>query len=103
MRGKATAAALDAAIGIQVYRVLQEALSNVARHAGTGQATVRLDVGPDRLMLVVEDTGKGLDPQQPARGLGLVNMRERAALVGGTLVVEPRAGGGTRVRLTVPV
>ena len=98
-----TAAAVDAAIGIQVYRVLQEALSNVARHAGTGQAAVRLDVGPERLMLVVEDTGKGLDPQQTARGLGLVNMRERAAVVGGTLAVEPRAGGGTRVRLTVPI
>ena len=98
-----TAAAVDAALGITVYRVLQEALSNVARHAGTGQAAVRLDVGPARLMLVVEDTGKGLDPQQTARGLGLVNMRERAALVGGTLAVEPRAGGGTSVRLTVPI
>jgi len=55
------------------------------------------------LSLVVEDTGKGLNPLQTARGLGLVNMRERAALVGGTLAVEPRAGGGTCVRMTVPV
>lgn len=98
-----TAAAVDAAIGIQVYRVLQEALSNVARHAGTGQAAVRLEVGIERLLLVVEDRGKGVDPQQTARGLGLVNMRERAALVGGSLTVEPRPGGGTTVRLTVPV
>ena len=98
-----TAAAVDAAIGIQVYRVLQEALSNVARHAGTGQAMVRLAVGPERLSLVVEDAGKGLNPLQNARGLGLVNMRERAALVGGTLAVEPRAGGGTSIRMTVPV
>ena len=98
-----SAAAVDAAVGIQVYRVLQEALSNVARHAGTGQAMVRLAVGPERLSLVVEDTGKGLNPLQTARGLGLVNMRERAALVGGTLAVEPRAGGGTCVRMTVPV
>jgi signal transduction histidine kinase len=98
-----TAAAVDAAIGIQVYRVLQEALSNVARHAGTGQAAVRLEVGTERLLLVVEDRGKGVDPQQTARGLGLVNMRERAALVGGSLTVEPRPGGGTTVRLTVPV
>jgi signal transduction histidine kinase len=98
-----SAAAVDAAIGIQVYRVLQEALSNVARHAGTGQAAVRLEVGTERLLLVVEDRGKGVDPQQTARGLGLVNMRERAALVGGTLAVEPRSGGGTTVRLTVPV
>jgi signal transduction histidine kinase len=98
-----TAAAVDAAVGIQVYRVLQEALSNVARHAGTGQAAVRLEVGTERLLLVVEDRGKGVDRQQTARGLGLVNMRERAALVGGSLAVEPRPGGGTTVRLTVPV
>jgi signal transduction histidine kinase len=98
-----SAAAVDAAIGIQVYRVLQEALSNVARHAGTQQATVRLAVGAERLVLSVEDRGKGVDPYQTARGLGLVNMRERAALVGGTLAVEPRPGGGTSVRLVVPV
>jgi len=98
-----TASAVDAAVGIQVYRVLQEALSNVARHSGTGQAAVRLDVGPERLQLLVEDRGKGVDPQQAPRGLGLVNMRERAAVVGGTLAVEPRPGGGTSVRLTVPI
>jgi signal transduction histidine kinase len=98
-----TAAAVDAAVGIQVYRVLQEALSNVARHAGTAQAAVRLEVGPERLQLFVEDSGKGLDPQQSARGLGLVNMRERAALVGGTLDITARPGGGTSVRLVVPV
>src|SRR5204862_4691460 len=90
-----TASAVDAAVGIQVYRVLQEALSNVARHSGTGQAAVRLEVGPERLQLVVEDRGRGVDPQQAPRGLGLVNMRERAAVVGGTLAVEPRPGGGT--------
>jgi signal transduction histidine kinase len=98
-----TAAAVDAAIGIQVYRVLQEALSNVARHAGTRQAAVRLEVGPERLVLSVEDRGRGGDLQQTARGLGLVNMRERAALVGGTLAIEPRPGGGTSVRLVVPL
>jgi signal transduction histidine kinase len=94
---------VDAGVGIQVYRVLQEALSNVARHSGTRQAAVRLDVGIDRLLLDVEDAGQGVDPRRVARGLGLVTMRERAELVGGTLVVEPIASGGTRVRLSVPL
>ena len=94
---------VDAGVGIQVYRVLQEALSDVARHSGTRQAAVRLDVGIDRLLLDVEDAGQGVDPRRVARGLGLVTMRERAELVGGTLVVEPIASGGTRVRLSVPL
>ena len=98
-----TTKAVDAAVGIQVYRVLQEALSNVARHSGARQATVRLDVGDARLLLDVEDAGKGLDLRRAARGLGLVTMRERAELVGGTLVVEPVPTGGTRVRLSVPL
>lgn len=98
-----TATVADPSVGIQVYRVLQEALSNVARHSGTRHATVRLDVGDDRLLLDVEDAGQGVDPRRAARGLGLVTMRERAELVGGTLVVEPVVGGGTRVRLSVPV
>jgi signal transduction histidine kinase len=98
-----TTKAVHAAVGIQVYRVLQEALSNVARHSGARQATVRLDVGDARLLLDVEDAGTGLDLRRAARGLGLVTMRERAELVGGTLVVEPVPTGGTRVRLSVPL
>ena len=100
-RGGATR--VDAAVGIQVYRVLQEALSNVARHSGTQRATVRLDVGETGLALEVEDAGKGIDAQQAAWGLGLTTMRERAELVGGSLRVERGASGGTRVRLTVPL
>jgi two-component system sensor histidine kinase UhpB len=98
-----TTQAVNAAVGIQAYRVLQEALSNVARHSGARQATVRLDVGDARLLLDVEDAGTGLDLRRAAWGLGLVTMRERAELVGGTLVVEPVPTGGTRVRLSVPL
>jgi signal transduction histidine kinase len=97
------ASGVDPAVGIQVYRVLQEALSNVARHSGTRQATVRLDIGDTALALDVEDAGKGVDGQQAARGLGLTTMRERAELVGGTLRVERRAAAGTRVSLRVPL
>ena len=94
---------LDDTTTIHVYRVLQEALSNVAKHAGVQEAWVRLRRSGSALELDVEDHGKGMDPPSGRRGLGLVTMRERAALVGGTIeCVQPR-GGGTLVRLRVPV
>jgi signal transduction histidine kinase len=97
------ATTVDATVGIQVYRVLQEALSNVARHSGTKRASVRLDIRDTGLTLDVQDAGKGVDAQLAARGLGLTTMRERAELVGGSLRVERGPAGGTRVRLTVPL
>jgi signal transduction histidine kinase len=87
---------------IQVYRVLQEALANVARHSGSREASVRLRSRGQSLELDIEDHGRGFAPDGSRRGLGLVAMRERAALVGGTLDVSAVPGGGTRVRLTVP-
>lgn len=95
---------VDAAVAIHVYRLLQEALSNVARHAGTREAAVRLRFLPGRLQLEVEDRGVGANGATgDSRGLGLVTMRERAALVGGTLALLHPPGGGTLVRLTVPL
>jgi len=94
---------IDATIGIHVYRVLQEALSNVARHSGSDRASVRLRVNPDTLELEIEDHGKGLTPSLPRQGLGLVAMRERAAIVKGTLVLVTPPDGGTLVRLSVPL
>jgi signal transduction histidine kinase len=95
---------VDSAVGIQVYRVLQEALANVARHAATDRAWVRMRFMPDTLVLEVEDHGKGIDESQSARrGLGIVGMRERVALVGGAISFARPAEGGTLVRLTVPI
>jgi signal transduction histidine kinase len=94
---------VDSATGIHVYRVLQEALSNVARHSSARQAWVRLRFDPDALVLEVEDHGKGFVGSQSRRGLGLVAMRERAALVGGTLEFARPREGGTIVRLRVPL
>jgi len=88
---------------IHVYRVLQEALANVARHSGARRAHVRLRARGGSLELEVEDYGRGFSPNAGRRGLGLVAMRERAALLGGTLDVEQLAAGGTRIRLRVPV
>lgn len=87
---------------IHVYRVLQEALANVARHSGAREASVRLRSRDRTLELEIEDRGRGFAPDESRRGLGLVAMRERAALVGGSLDVDGVPGGGTRVRLTVP-
>jgi signal transduction histidine kinase len=103
------------AVSIQVYRVLQEALTNVARHSGASEALVHLTSAPGWLELVVEDQGRGLDhdeaalvrdtrPTRESRPTtGLTGMRERAALVGGTLDVDSSVSGGTRVRLRVPI
>ena len=91
---------LDSPASIHVYRVLQEALSNVARHSGASHAWVRLRGRDGALELEVEDHGKGL-LAAPRRGLGIVTMRERAELIGGTIDFLTPPEGGTLVRLTV--
>jgi len=98
-----TGVEVDDLTAIHVYRVLQEAMSNVARHAGTSRAWVRLRATAGILALEVEDHGTGIDPDRARRGLGLVAMRERAELVGGTLAVTRPREGGTLVRLEVPM
>jgi signal transduction histidine kinase len=93
---------IDAAAAIHVYRILQEALSNVARHAGVLEASVRLRAQGGALDLEIEDHGRGLPSDSARRGLGLVAMRERAALIGGTLELGRPLGGGTLVHVSVP-
>lgn len=87
---------------VHVYRVLQEALNNVTRHSGATQAWVRLRFLPQRLELEVEDHGKGLGTEAKHQGIGLVAMRERAELVGGTIDFLRPGQNGTLVRLVVP-
>jgi two-component system sensor histidine kinase UhpB len=97
------AAPIDATVAIHVYRVLQEALTNAARHSGARTVEVRLRYTAGALELEVEDHGSGLDARATRRrGLGLVAMRERAELVGGTLTFARPDAGGTLVRLRVP-
>jgi len=87
---------------VHIYRVLQEALNNVARHSGAGEAWVRLRFQPGVLELEVEDHGTGIAISPGKRGLGLVALRERAELLNGAVeLVRPREGG-TLVRLKVP-
>jgi len=74
----------------------------VSRHSGATDAWIRLKFSPDSLELEVEDHGTGFVADKMQRGIGLVAMRERAELIGGTLVISPRPQGGTKVRLQIP-
>jgi len=87
---------------VHIYRVLQEALNNVARHSGAKRAWVRLRFAADQLQLEVEDRGSGFSVAGPRQGIGLVAMRERAELLGGKIAIARPADGGTLVRMTVP-
>jgi signal transduction histidine kinase len=94
---------VEGSAGVHVYRVLQEALNNVRRHSGAKEAWVRLTFLPGSLELEVEDHGKGFAAEKSQRGIGLVAMRERAELIGGTLEVLQPASGGTLIRLRMPM
>jgi signal transduction histidine kinase len=88
------------------YRVVQEALTNVARHAGVSEATVRLWTTQNTLGVQVEDQGTGFDPEAQLaddRASGLSGMRERAALLGGQLTIESSPGGGTCLTVELPL
>lgn len=89
-------------IGLTAYRIVQEALTNTIKHAGPGAlVTVRLDYEPGEMRILVEDDGVG--PREAERpGHGLVGMRERVALFGGTIVTGARPGGGFRVSASLP-
>jgi signal transduction histidine kinase len=99
---------IESSAGVQVYRIVQEALNNVSRHAGVQEAWVRLMYKPDALILEVEDHGKGISPQNSQgvgkyeRGIGLVAMRERAELIAGSIEYLQANASGTLVRMTAP-
>ncbi len=86
-----------------LYRIIQESLTNVAKHAGAATASVTVHRRPRLISIVVEDDGAGFDPTRVTDGLGLTSMRERAELVSGTVRVESRPGGGTTIAVEVPL
>jgi signal transduction histidine kinase len=94
--------AVDGNSSVHIYRVLQEALNNVARHSGARQAQVRLNFLAESLELEIEDHGKGNDGSVSRNGIGLVGMRERAELLKGTIEFKRPPQGGTLVTLKVP-
>jgi signal transduction histidine kinase len=88
------------------YRIVQEALTNVARYAGVKEVSVRLWCGVDELYVEVEDRGAGFEPDGMAaqnRSSGLAGMSERAALLGGQFKVESSPGAGTRLTAVLPL
>jgi signal transduction histidine kinase len=98
-------AGLPAAVELAAYRIVQESLTNVVRHAGPATATVRVGYQPDALVLEVADTGSGGRVPGAARpaGHGIAGMRERAAAVGGTLQAGPSGDGGFLVHARLPL
>jgi signal transduction histidine kinase len=94
-------------LGHMLYRIVQEALNNIRRHAGVQEAEVRVEVGGQEIRIEIEDQGAGFDQDtdrgRGLQGLGLISMRERADLVGGSIDVWSRPGSGTRVQVKVPV
>jgi len=103
-RQSASVGRLPAPVETAAFRIVQEALTNVARHAGVNDAEVRLDARPDRIELRVEDRGVGFRPELAWAGAssGLSGMRERARLAGGRLVIDSAPGAGTRLRAELP-
>jgi signal transduction histidine kinase len=93
---------LSGTASVQIYRVLQESLNNVARHSRAKQAWVRLRFLPKKLELEVEDHGVGFSARTGKHGIGLVAMRERAELMGGQIMFSAPAAGGTLLHLSVP-
>jgi signal transduction histidine kinase len=100
---------LAPALETTLYRITREALTNVFRHAGARRVSVLLERRADRVLLIVEDDGKGFDAaallQAPASGskLGLLGMQERAALAGGSVEIESNPGAGTTVFVRLPL
>src|SRR6185436_5134607 len=100
-------ASLPSAVEVGLYRIAQEALQNALRHAAAGRVMLRLEASPDRVRLTVEDDGRGFviedAVQERAAGrFGLVGMRERARLLGGSFQIESAPGAGTRITAEVP-
>lgn len=96
--------ALNTARDVALFRIVQEALTNVIRHAHATSVEVRLSVADGELLLDVQDNGRGTTPEQVTahRSLGLLSMRERAAVLGGTVDIQSEPGRGTSVRVRMP-
>jgi signal transduction histidine kinase len=97
---------LSPQVELQAIRIIQEALTNVRKHAEATRAIIKVAAGEDGVTIVVEDDGKGFDVDKNGNGdwttFGLRNMKERADRIHGSLFVESRPEGGTKVTLSIP-
>ncbi|HEX6010161.1 MAG TPA: ATP-binding protein, partial [Actinomycetota bacterium] len=101
-RVEGTARPLPAPVDVAAFRIVQEALTNVVRHAAATSATVVVTYGDEAVTVVVEDDGRGSAAGSVGSGSGIVGMGERAHSVGGSVEARPREGGGFRVRARLP-
>lgn len=90
-------------INISLYRIVQESLTNIAKHACASQVILRLSRQDDRIRLTIEDDGCGMDVDKPSRGLGLIGMRERIEALHGSLSISSVIGQGTAISVNVPL
>jgi signal transduction histidine kinase len=92
-----------------LFRITQEALTNVAKHANASHATVTLEIQPTQIGVCINDDGRGFDPQEalrgdiPYTGWGLLGIQERTALLGGQYKIESEPGSGARISVRVPL
>jgi two-component system sensor histidine kinase DegS len=100
---------LSPEIETTMFRISQEALNNIKKHANASRVTIRLSQKSDVVQLEIEDDGRGFDPvalaenSYPERGgIGLLSMQERASAVGGRLFIEAEAGRGTTLKVVIP-
>ncbi|RLK12080.1 signal transduction histidine kinase [Micromonospora sp. M71_S20] len=94
---------VPAAVDRTGYRIVQESLTNIVRHANAATASVRIDYRPDTLAIRIDDDGKATPGTAPVSGVGLLGMRERVSALGGSLRAEPRGKGGFTVQAELPV
>ena len=94
---------VPAAVDRTAYRIVQESLPNIARHAAAATAWVRIDYRPDALVIRIDDDGKATSDTAPVPGVGLLGMRERVTALGGRLRAAPRREGGFSVQAELPV
>ena len=102
-RVEGTPSPLPAGTDLAAFRIVQESLTNVTRHAGPASATVLVRYGADDLTVQVDDDGRGPGPEAAGSGNGIRGMRERVAALGGELSTGPLPGGGFRVRARLPL
>jgi PAS domain S-box-containing protein len=94
---------LDGVVEGSLFRIVQEALSNIYRHSRAAEASIKLSSRDERLLIVIEDSGVGFDPANVSgRQFGLRGMRERANLLGGTVTIRSAPGEGTRIEVEIP-
>ncbi|HTI57761.1 response regulator [Mucilaginibacter sp.] len=94
---------IDRTTGVSIFRICQEALTNIAKHAAASLVSIRLESGPEMIKVYISDNGKGIDTRtlQNSSSMGLLNMQERASLIGAELNINSVPGKGTNIELKI--